>query len=82
MDWQALAVHPKATADGVIDAAERAQIEENSYQVMTKWQEHLTLLFRVSAPLMRFPDRQTNQSIARLTEVKQEGLCIRTNIST
>ena len=37
----------KATADGVIDAAERAQIEENSYQVMTKWQEHLTLLFRV-----------------------------------
>ena len=37
----------KATADGVIDVAERAQIEENSYQVMTKWQEHLTLLFRV-----------------------------------
>ncbi|ENC2677923.1 DNA-binding protein, partial [Escherichia coli] len=23
------------------------QIEENSYQVMAKWQEHLTLLFRV-----------------------------------
>ncbi|MGU9870117.1 YmfL family putative regulatory protein [Kluyvera ascorbata] len=37
----------KATADGVIDAAEREQIEENSYQVMAKWQEHLTLLFRV-----------------------------------
>lgn len=37
----------KATADGVIDARERAQIEENSYQVMAKWQEHLTLLFRV-----------------------------------
>lgn len=37
----------KATADGVIDQAEREQIEENSYQVMTKWQEHLTLLFRV-----------------------------------
>lgn len=37
----------KATADGVIDAAERAQIEEHSYQVMSKWQEHLTLLFRV-----------------------------------
>lgn len=37
----------KATADGVIDDAERAQIEENSYQVMAKWQEHLTLLFRV-----------------------------------
>jgi hypothetical protein len=37
----------KATADGVIDAQERAQIEENSYQVMAKWQEHLTLLFRV-----------------------------------
>ncbi|QOV65802.1 YmfL family putative regulatory protein [Kosakonia pseudosacchari] len=37
----------KATADGVIDQAEREQIEENSYQVMAKWQEHLTLLFRV-----------------------------------
>lgn len=37
----------KATADGVIDEAERAQIEENSYQVMAKWQEHLTLLYRV-----------------------------------
>ncbi len=37
----------KATSDGVIDATERAQIEKNSYQVMSKWQEHLTLLFRV-----------------------------------
>jgi len=37
----------KATADGVIDEKERAQIEENSYQVMAKWQEHLTLLYRV-----------------------------------
>jgi len=36
-----------ATADGVIDAAERERIEENSYQVMAKWQEHLTLLYRV-----------------------------------
>ena len=37
----------KATADGVIDAEERAQIEENSYQVITKFQEHVTLLYRV-----------------------------------
>lgn len=37
----------KATADGVIDAEERAQIEEHRYQVMAKWQEYLTLLFRV-----------------------------------
>lgn len=37
----------QATADGVIDQAEREQIEENSYQVMAKWQAHLTLLFRV-----------------------------------
>ncbi|EIH0466454.1 DNA-binding protein [Escherichia coli] len=36
-----------ATADGVIDASERERIEENSYQVMTKWQEHLSLLYRV-----------------------------------
>jgi len=40
----------KATEDGVIDAAEREQIEENSYQVMAKWQEHLTLLYRVFCP--------------------------------
>lgn len=37
----------KATADGIIDEAERAQIEENSYKVMAKWQEHITLLYRV-----------------------------------
>lgn len=37
----------KATADGVIDSQERAQIEENSYQVMAKWQEHIALLYRV-----------------------------------
>jgi hypothetical protein len=36
-----------ATADGVIDADERERIEENSYKVMAKWQEHLTLLYRV-----------------------------------
>jgi hypothetical protein len=36
-----------ATADGVIDAAEREQIEENGYKVITKFQEHLSLLFRV-----------------------------------
>lgn len=40
----------KATEDGVIDAAEREQIEESSYQVMAKWQEHLTLLYRVFCP--------------------------------
>ena len=40
----------KATEDGVIDAADREQIEENSYQVMAKWQEHLTLLYRVFCP--------------------------------
>ncbi|OAT74919.1 MULTISPECIES: YmfL family putative regulatory protein [Mangrovibacter] len=37
----------KATEDGVIDATEKQQIDENSYQVMAKWQEHLTLLFRI-----------------------------------
>ncbi|MDN8599040.1 YmfL family putative regulatory protein [Citrobacter sp. S2-9] len=34
-------------ADGVIDEQERRNIDENSYQVMAKWQEHLTLLYRV-----------------------------------
>lgn len=37
----------KATADGVIDDGEREKIEEYSYQVMAKWQEHITLLYRV-----------------------------------
>ena len=37
----------KATADGVINDTEREQIEANSYQVMAKWQEHISLLFRI-----------------------------------
>lgn len=41
----------KATADGVIDADERAQIEENSYQVIAKFQEHVALLYRVFVSL-------------------------------
>ena len=36
----------EATADGEIDMSERERIEENSYQVMAKWQQHLTLLYR------------------------------------
>lgn len=34
-------------ADGVIDDGEKQVIDENSYQVMAKWQEHITLLYRV-----------------------------------
>lgn len=37
----------KAIADGVIDDNERAELEETSYQVMRKWQEHITLLYRI-----------------------------------
>lgn len=37
----------QAIADGVIDKAERAELEETSHQVMRKWQEHITLLYRV-----------------------------------
>ncbi|WP_284960853.1 YmfL family putative regulatory protein [Citrobacter portucalensis] len=48
----------KATADGVIDPVEREQIEENSYQVMAKWQEHLTLLFRVFCALEKSDARE------------------------
>lgn len=36
-----------ATADGVIDAEERRELDETSYQVMQKWQEHVSLLYRV-----------------------------------
>lgn len=34
-------------ADGVIDEQERQAIDENSYRVMARWQEHITLLYRV-----------------------------------
>jgi len=37
----------KIVADGVIDAEERLEIDETSYQVMVKWQEHIALLYRV-----------------------------------
>lgn len=36
----------KIVADGVIDAEERLEIDETSYQVMVKWQEHIALLYR------------------------------------
>ncbi|WP_431221697.1 YmfL family putative regulatory protein [Serratia sp. L9] len=37
----------QAIADGVIDRSERQDLDETSYQVMAKWQEHMTLLYRV-----------------------------------
>lgn len=37
----------QAIADGVIDRYERQDLDETSYQVMAKWQEHVTLLYRV-----------------------------------
>jgi len=54
----------KATADGVINKEERAKIEENSYQVMAKFQEHLTLLYSVfCAPeKVDAPDMQSEAS--------------------
>ncbi|QJU40996.1 YmfL family putative regulatory protein [Serratia marcescens] len=61
----------KATADGVIDEAERAQIEENSYQVMAKWQEHLTLLYRVFCA----PERVTPKVAASGAGVRV-NLCV------
>ncbi|XBS71130.1 YmfL family putative regulatory protein [Acerihabitans sp. KWT182] len=40
----------QAIADGVIDAGERQDLDETSYQVMRKWQEHISLLYRVYCP--------------------------------
>lgn len=37
----------QAIADGVIDAEEKERIDENSYRVIQRWQEHITLLYRV-----------------------------------
>ncbi|HFO1961518.1 TPA: YmfL family putative regulatory protein [Klebsiella pneumoniae] len=62
----------KATADGVIDAQERAQIEENSYQVMAKWQEHLTLLFRVFCA----PEKSDARECAAPGVVANKSMCM------
>ena len=62
----------KATADGVIDQAEREQIEENSYQVMAKWQEHLTLLFRVFCQ----PEKSDARECAAPGVVANKSLCM------
>ncbi|WP_315710008.1 YmfL family putative regulatory protein [Brenneria uluponensis] len=40
-----------ATEDGVIDAEERRAIDENSYQVIAKFQESIMLLYSVFCPL-------------------------------
>ncbi|KAB8312270.1 DNA-binding protein [Erwinia endophytica] len=56
----------RAEAVGVIDEKERDKINENSYLVMTKWQEHLTLLYRVYCPpeRMNAPDCSLRRSDA------------------
>ncbi len=40
----------EAIADGMIDNAERQDLDETSYQVQRKWQEHVSLLYRVYCP--------------------------------
>ena len=62
----------KATADGVIDEAERAQIEENSYQVIAKFQEHITLLYRVFC----LPEKNDARECAAPGAVADKSLCM------
>jgi hypothetical protein len=62
----------KATADGVIDAEERAQIEENSYQVIAKFQEHVTLLYRVFC----IPEKNDARECAAPGVVANKSLCM------
>lgn len=45
----------RATEDGVIDAEERRAIDENSYQVITKFQESIMLLYSVFCPSSEQP---------------------------
>lgn len=40
----------KFTEDGEIDAAERSELDANSYQVIAKFQEHILLLYSVFCP--------------------------------
>lgn len=45
----------RATEDGVIDAEERRAIDENSYQVVAKFQESIMLLYSVFCPSSEQP---------------------------
>lgn len=51
----------KAIADGEIDSEERRALDDNSYQMLTKFHEHLALLYGVfcptdsDAPVSRIP---------------------------
>lgn len=62
----------KATADGVIDAEERMQIEENSYQVIAKFQEHITLLYRVFCA----PEKSDARECAAPGAVADKSMCM------
>lgn len=62
----------QATADGVIDAAERQQIEENSYQVITKFQEHISLLYRVYC----LPEKSDARECAAPGVVADKSMCM------
>lgn len=62
----------KATADGVIDADEKAQIEQNSYQVMAKFQEHVALLFRVFCT----PEKSDARECAAPGVVANKSMCM------
>ncbi|MFC0140642.1 YmfL family putative regulatory protein [Erwinia mallotivora] len=62
----------QAVADGVIDAGEREQINENSYRVMQRWQEHITLLYRVYCE----PEKSDARECAAPGAVADKSLCM------
>ncbi|MEZ2603142.1 YmfL family putative regulatory protein [Kluyvera intermedia] len=59
-------------ADGVIDEREKREINENSYQVMAKWQEHITLLFRVFCQ----PEKSDARECAAPGAVADKSMCM------
>lgn len=62
----------QAIADGVIDSEERRNLDETSYQVMAKWQEHITLLYRVYCQ----PEKSNARECAAPGVVANNSLCM------
>lgn len=62
----------QAIADGVIDSEERRDLDNTSYQVMAKWQEHITLLYRVYCP----PEKSSARECAAPGAVADKSLCM------
>ncbi|MBK5146029.1 DNA-binding protein [Budviciaceae bacterium BWR-B9] len=61
-----------AIADGVIDLAERESLEDDSHQVIAKWMEYNTLLYRYFCP----PEEKVDARSVQLAGVGVKNNCV------